>query len=599
MKLKFSIWASALMLAALVGCAGPGGVSDIAQVGPEATSRYTEKPGWAASRFAVAAANPLATQAGYEVLKAGGSAVDAAIAVQMVLGLVEPQSSGLGGGAFLLHYDGHQVEAFDGRETAPMKAGPNLFLGADGQSMAFGQAAVGGRAVGVPGALRMLEAVHRQYGRLPWANLFAPAIALSENGFKVSDRLHALLKADPYLRRDPQALAYFYRVDGSPHEVGHLLRNPALAQVLQKIATQGANALYVGEVAQAMVDKVRQHQANPGLLSLSDLSDYEPKKRLPICHAYTANAGDFRICGFPPPSSGAITVGQILGILASTPARSLALQGGIPSAAWLHLYTEASRLAFADRNLYIGDPDFVDPPAGTWMSLLDPQYLAARSLLIAQGPGAKSMRQAQPGKPPGAKISHAPMPDQTEYGTSHISIVDAFGSALAMTTTIESAFGARQMVHGFLLNNELTDFSFAPADANGVPVANRVQPGKRPLSSMSPTLVFDQKSGQMVMTLGGAGGPFIIRQASMMVFAPLNWGMTVQEAANLPNFSSLNGPTLLERSRFPPQTISALRAMGHAVMELDLPSGIQAIQRKGAGWLGGADPRREGNVMGD
>ncbi len=599
MKANFSSLLPALALAVLAGCAASEAVNDIAQTRPEGATGFTEKPGWAAAKFAVATANPLATQAGYQILKAGGSAVDAAIAVQMVLNLVEPQSSGLGGGALLLHFDGQQVEAFDGRETAPMAATPALFLDAGGKPVSFGQAAIGGRAVGVPGTLRMLEMAHRQHGRLPWAQLFAPAIALAQNGFRLGARLHALLKADPYLRGDPVALAYFYQPDGSPHEVGHLLRNPALADVFQKIASQGTKAFYEGELAKAMVDKVQQHGNNPGLLSLSDLAAYQPKKRSAICHHYAANAGDYQVCGFPPPSSGAITVGQILGMLANTPAAKLPLEKGLPSAAWLHLYTEASRLAFADRSLYLGDPDFVDPPAGSWMSLLEPGYLAQRAALIAQGPGAQSMKVALPGQPAGVKSSYAPMAEQNEYGTSHISIVDAMGNALAMTTTVESAFGARQMVRGLLLNNELTDFSFAPADASGALIANRVQPGKRPLSAMSPTLVFDKKNGQLVMTTGGAGGPFIIRQASLMVFAPLNWGLTVQAAANLPNFSAFNGPALLEKNRFPLETIQSLRSMGHTVVEMDLPSGIQAIQRQGTGWLGGADPRREGNVMGD
>lgn len=608
MESKFSAWASALALTALTaltalaGCAtpaAPADIRDIAQMRPEGASGYTDKPGWPTSRFAVATANPLATQAGYQIIQSGGSAVDAAIAVQMVLNLVEPQSSGLGGGAFLLHFDGKQVEAFDGRETAPMAATPALFLGADSQPMPFSQAAVGGRAVGVPGTLRMLEMAHRQHGRLPWAQLFAPAIHLAQNGFKVSARLNTLLKTDPYLRQDPPARAYFYQADGNPHPAGHVLRNPALAAVFQKIASQGADALYQGELAQAMVDKVRQHASNPGLLTLADLGGYQAKKRAAICQAYTANAGDFQVCGFPPPSAGAISVGQILGMLGNTAAAKLPLEKGLPSAAWLHLYTEASRLVFADRNLYLGDPDFVEPPAGSWMSLLDPAYLAARAALIAQGPGAQSMKIARPGQPAGFKTGYAPMPGQIEYGTSHISIVDAAGNALALTTTIEAAFGARQMVHGFLLNNELTDFSFSPGDANGAPIANRVQPGKRPLSSMAPTLVFEQQTGRLALAAGGSGGPFIIRQASVLVFAPLNWGLTVQEAANLPNFSSFNGPALLEKGRFPSETISALKAMGHSVVELDLPSGMQAIQRQGSGWLGGADPRREGTVMGD
>ncbi len=551
----------------------------------------------------MAAANPLATDAGFQVLKAGGNAIDAAIAVQMVLALVEPQSSGIGGGAFLLHYDGKDVEAFDGRETAPSAATERLFVGADGKPMSFYQAVVGGRSVGVPGTVRMLEMAHQQHGSLPWAKLFEPAITLAERGFKVSARLNSLLASEKYLKDDPTAAAYFYRADGSPRAVGETLRNPELAQVLRKIASNGSKALLEGDVAQAIVDKVQHHPTNPGQLSLADLAQYKPVKRAPICSDYRANAHDFRICGFPPPSSGAIAVAQILGVLANTPAATLPLQDGIPSANWLHLYTEASRLAFADRALYLADPAFISPPAGNWMSLLDPAYLAERAKLIGQAPGAPSMKTAQPGTPGGVKTSFAPMPEQIEYGTSHISIVDGHGNGLAMTTTIESGFGARQMVRGFLLNNELTDFSFAPSDASGAPIANRVEPGKRPRSSMAPTLVFDKATGALLMSAGSPGGALIIHYTAKTLYGVLNWGMLPQQAINLPNFASLNGPILLEEKRFPAATVDALKARGHEVRQIEMTSGLQAITRGQAHgqklWLGGADPRREGIVMGD
>ncbi|WP_332824367.1 gamma-glutamyltransferase [Ramlibacter sp.] len=562
---------------------------------PEAASGLTAKPGWATSKFAVAAANPLATDAGYQVLRAGGSAVDAAIAVQMVLTLVEPQSSGIGGGAFLLHSNGREVEAFDGRETAPAAADERLFLAADGKPLPFYEAVVGGRSVGVPGTVRMLEMAHRQHGRLPWAALFQPAIALAENGFRVSPRLNTLAKADAHLKKDPVAAAYFYQPNGEPLAVGSTLRNPELAAVLRRIAREGSAAFYQGEIAQAIVDKVQKHPTNPGRLALADLAAYQPKKRAPICHDYRAQARDYRICGFPPPSSGAIAVGQILGILGHTNAASLPLQGGLPSAEWLHLYTEAARMAFADRGQYLADPDFVQPPAGSWMSLLDPAYLASRARLI----GAQSMKTAQPGSPGQATSRYAPSPEQVEYGTSHISIVDGHGNAIAMTTTIEDAFGARQMVRGFLLNNELTDFSFAPADAQGRPIANRVQPGKRPRSSMAPTLVFDKSTGALVMSGGSPGGALIIHYTAKTLYGVLNWGLDAQRAIDLPNFGSNNGPTLLEKDRFPPATVQALQARGHEVRENDMTSGLQAIQRRGSGFFGGADPRREGVVMGD
>ena len=602
-RITFPVGALALA-ALLAGCASaPGNFSYTVPDQPEGASGYTEKPGWATRKFAVAAANPLATDAGYQVLKAGGSAVDAAIAVQMVLTLVEPQSSGIGGGAFLMHFDGKAVEAFDGRETAPAAADEKLFIGADGKPMPFYDAVVGGRSVGVPGTVRMLEAAHRQHGKLPWASLFDLAITLAERGFRVSARLNSLLTSEKYLKSDPTAAAYFYRADGSPRAIGETLRNPELALVLRRLAGSGSKGLLEGEVAQAIVDKVQKHPTNPGKLSLADLAGYQSIKREPICSDYRANARDFRICGFPPPSSGAIAIGQILGILAQTNAASVPLQDGIPSADWLHLYTEASRLAFADRALYLADPAFASPPAGSWMSLLDPAYLAERAKLIGQAPGAQSMKTARPGSPGGTKTSFAPMPDQIEYGTSHISIVDSNGNALAMTTTIEDGFGARQMVRGFLLNNELTDFSFAPADASGMPIANRVQAGKRPRSSMAPTLVFDKATGDLVMSGGSPGGALIIHYTAKTLYGVLNWGMLPQQAINLPNFASLNGPTVLEEKRFPAATVDALKARGHEVRETGMTSGLQAITRGQAHgqalWLGGADPRREGVVMGD
>ncbi|MCO5109596.1 MAG: gamma-glutamyltransferase family protein [Burkholderiaceae bacterium] len=590
----------------LAGCASSPTLHYTVPAQPEGASGYTEKPGWATTQFAVAAANPLATDAGYQVLKAGGSAVDAAIAVQMVLTLVEPQSSGIGGGAFLLHSDGQAIEAYDGRETAPASADEKLFLDANGKPMAFHDGVVGGRSVGVPGTLRMLEMAHRAHGKMPWAALFQPAIVLAEKGFKVSPRLHTLLSNEKHLRKDPVAAAYFYDASGKPWPVGHVLKNPELAAVLRSIAAQGSAALYEGPLAQAIVNKVRNHPNNPGRLALADLAGYQPKKREALCHDYRAREHDYRLCGFPPPSSGALAIGQILGILNQTQAATLPLDQGLPSHQWLHLYTEASRLAFADRALYVADPDFVQPPGGSWMRLLDPAYLAERAALI----GAQSMKVAQPGTPGPLKTSQAPMPDQPEYGTSHISIVDSLGNALAMTTTIEDAFGSRQMVTtnaarsgGFLLNNELTDFSFAPTDAQGQPIANRVQPGKRPRSSMAPTLVLDKATGQVLMSGGSPGGALIIHYTAKTLYGVLHWGLTPQKAIDLPNFASLNGPSLLEEKRFPPATVQALRERGAEVREMNMTSGLQAITRGQAHgktlWLGGADPRREGVVMGD
>ena len=585
---------------------------------PEGSSGYTDKPGWATEKFAVAAANPLATDAGYQVLKAGGSAIDAAIAVQLVLGLVEPQSSGIGGGAFLLHATTGQgaskVEAYDGREVAPMAADENLFM-QDGKPMAFHDAVVGGRSVGVPGAIRMLEMAHKEHGKLPWAVLFEPAIRLASDGFKVSPRLNALTAQEKFLGQDSVASSYFLDANGKPWPVGHVLKNPEYAAVLRDIASQGSKALLEGPVAKAIVRKVQGHATNPGKISLQDLAAYQPQKREALCSDYTPSAGNpanvaatraYRLCGFPPPSSGAIAVAQILGILGNTNAGSMALDAqGLPTADWLYLYGEASRLAFADRNQYVADPAFVKAPGNDWHSMLRPQYLAERAKLI----GAQSMKQAQPGQPGAVQTAYATQPYQMEYGTSHISIVDAYGNAIAMTTTIEDQFGSRQMVNtgrglagGFLLNNELTDFSLAPRDAQGNPIANRVQPGKRPRSSMAPTLVFDKATDRLVVSAGSPGGAWIIHYTTKTLYGMLNWGLMPQQAINLPNFGSLNGPTVLEEKRFPAATIEALAKRGAEVKEQNLTSGLQAISRGEAHgktwWFGGADPRREGIVMG-
>jgi gamma-glutamyltranspeptidase/glutathione hydrolase len=573
---------------------------------PEAASGWTEKPGWADEKFAVAAANPLATDAGYQVLKSGGSAMDAAIAVQMVLGLVEPQSSGIAGGAFLMYSTGNTVEAWDGRETAPAAADEKLFLLPDGKPMAFHDGVVGGRSVGVPGVVRMLEAAHKAHGRVAWTDLFKPAIDLAERGFQVSPRLNTLLQSEKFLKNDPVAAKYFYDASGQPWPVGHVLKNPEYAEVLRGIAARGSSALLEGPVAQAIVDKVTRHPTNPGKLSMADLAGYSPKRRTPLCYDMrsAANQQTYQVCGFPPPSSGAIAVGQILGILEQTPgARLKPDAAGLPTADWLYHYNEAARLAFADRAQYVADPDFVQPPGDSWMSLLAPSYLAERAKLI----GPQSLKVAQPGQPGAMKTSYAPMPDQPEYGTSHISIVDAHGNALAMTTTIEDQFGSRQMVKGFLLNNELTDFSFAPTDAKGQLIANRVQPGKRPRSSMSPTLVFektaDGQRGPLVMSAGSPGGALIIHYTAKTLNGVVNWGMTPQQAINLPNFGNTNGPTMLEEKKFPPATLEALRNRGAEVREMNMTSGLQAITRAEVHgkklWLGGADPRREGVVMGD
>ncbi len=595
-------------LACLLMACGSALAQNSLPLQPELPSTRAPKAAFQSSSFAVAAANPLATQAGYEILRAGGSAVDAAIAVQMVLGVVEPQSSGIGGGAFLLHFDGKKTQAFDGREAAPSGARPNLFLDAKGAPMPFEQAMVGGRAVGIPGTVRMLALAHQQHGRLSWAKLFAPAIRIATEGFPISERMATLLAADKWLRLDPAASTYLYNSQGQPWPQGHVLTNPELAAVLTRIATEGSNALMLGELPQRMSDLVRKHPSNPGTLAPLDMSNYRAYVREPLCFDYPVptQQQEYRICGMPPPSSGHLAIGQILGTLRALGELPPALQDGQPTAEWLHAYTEAARLALADRQLFVGDPLSVAPPGGSWSRLLEPAYLAKRARLIhTKGP---RMPQAAAGDPTGSTkpVAYSPMPAQTEHGTSHISVVDAYGNAVAMTSSIEAAWGSHIMVNrglglagGFLLNNQLTDFSFSPTGADGKPVANRVEASKRPRSSMSPTLVFDKATGKLVLSGGSPGGALIIHFTAKLLLGTLDWGLSPQEAIDLPNFSPMDEVLLLESGGFPASTVSALAARGHKVHQVPLTSGVQAIQRKDAGWSGGADPRREGVVLGD
>jgi len=566
---------------------------------PEAASGRVEKQAVVARRQMVTVAHPLATEAGIAMLRAGGHAIDAAVAAQMVLGLVEPQSSGIGGGAFLLHWDGRDVVAWDGRETAPAAADEKLFLQTDGKPMPMMAAIVGGRAVGVPGAVRMLEAAHRRHGRLPWASLFEPAIRIATEGFVISPRLHALLASDEALRGDRLARAFYYRADGTPHPAGHRLRNPAMAEVLRRIAVQGSAALHAGPVAADLVARVRGHASNPGAMTDADLAGYAAVPREAICTIWKAV---YRVCGVPPPSSGHLALMQVLGLLEHRPALAQPLAAGVPSADWLHVYAEAARLAFADRAVYVADPAFVQPPVGRWDSLLDPRYLRQRAALI----GDRSLGTAPAGHPRGEPIAFASQPAQPESGTSHVSIVDAEGRAVALTTSVEAAFGARLMADGgtglpggYLLNNQLTDFSFEPADAQGRPIANRVQPGKRPRSSMAPTLVFDARDGRLLMVVGSPLGPVIPHLVAKTLVGVFDWGLGLQAAVDLPNFANFNSPTLLETGGFPPATAAALRQRGHVVVETELPSGLQVILRAPPGWVGASDPRREGTVQGD
>lgn len=564
---------------------------------PEAaTTRTARAAGLArpAERFAVTAANPLAAQAGLEILRAGGSALDAAVAVQAVLGLVEPQSSGIAGGAFLLHWDGKQVQAWDGRETAPAAATPVLFLKPDGKPLAMRDAVLSGLSTGTPGVLALLADSHKAHGKLPWARLFEPAITLAEQGFAVSPRLFELLSSETALRHDAQAGPYFFDAARQPKAVGTLLKNPAYAAVLRGVARQGAKGFYAGAVAEDIVRRVKGH-ARPGLLAVDDLSGYRALQRPPLCNDWRG----YRVCGFGPPSSGHLTLMQILGLLDTQPAAVKAT--GI-TADWMHAYAESAKLAFADRAQFIGDPGFVTAPGGDWQNLLTPAYLKDRSGLI----GERAMAPARAGQPGAVKLALAPQADQLEAGTSQVSVVDAQGHAVSMTTSIESAFGNRVMsdggtglAGGFLLNNQLTDFSLAPAGADGKPVANRVEAGKRPRSSMAPTLVFD-RAGQLVMVAGSPGGPVIIHYVAKVITGALGWGLPVQQAVDLPNFGHFNGGSLIvERGALSAAQLADLRGRGHAVVETDLTSGLQVLLRTPAGWVGGADPRREGVVLGE
>jgi gamma-glutamyltranspeptidase/glutathione hydrolase len=552
---------------------------------PERATARTERSPVTSRHFMVAAANPLAVDAGYRILASGGNAVDAAIAVQLVLNLVEPQSSGIGGGAFMLVHDArhNRLFAFDGRETAPAAATPDRFLDAKGRPIEFRDAVVGGRSVGVPGVVALLEAAHRRHGKLPWARLFEPAIALAKQGFAVSPRLHALLVAEGRMRQ-PRANDYFFEADGKPLDVGAIRRNPAFAATLERIAADGARAFYEGQIARDIIATVDAAPTNPGDMTLSDLASYRMKMREPVCGQYRG----YRVCGMPPPSSGGIAVLQILGILASF---DMAAMG--PDSFWsTHFLSEAGRLAYADRDRYIADPDFIAVPAG----LVDPAYLHRRSQLISP---MRSLGSATAGNPASSSGTGFGTHAAIELpATSHLSIVDGDGNAVAMTTSIESAFGSGLMTEGgFLLNNELTDFSFVPVE-DGMPVANRIEGGKRPRSTMAPTIVYD-RSGRVFMVVGSPGGSAIVNYVAKTLLGVLDWKLDPKAAIALPNVGSRNGPTELEQGTTAAALRPKLEALGHKTLVQEQNSGVHAIVRAPEGWIGGADPRREGVVRGD
>jgi gamma-glutamyltranspeptidase/glutathione hydrolase len=586
-----------LALAALVGSVTTAHAQPAAQ--PELPSGWTPKTTQFANRDMVAAANPLAVEAGVTILRKGGSALDAAIAVQMMLTLVEPQSSGIGGGAFLLHYDGKakSLVGYDGRETAPAAATPDQFMKL-GKPRDFLDAVTGGLSVGTPGVVRMMAMAHARHGKLPWAALFQPAIDLAEKGFPISPRLYtALAGTAERLCREKAVAAHYLKADCTPKDQGSLLKNPELAATLRAIA-KDPEALYHGPLAEAIVNAVRSHPTNPGRLTLQDLADYKPAVREPICGPYRG----LRICGMPPESSGTIAVLQTLGILEQFDVAKLAPN----SLDAVHVISEAYRLAYADRQKYVGDPAFVSVPVA---GLLDAGYLKQRASLIKMD---RTMGVPTAGAPSGAEprgLDDSP----SLPSTSHVSIVDKDGNMVAMTTTIENGFGSLQMVKGFMLNNQLTDFSLSPTDAEGRPVANRVEAGKRPRSSMAPSFVFNAK-GDVEAIVGSPGGGNIIQYVVKTLVGLVDWKLDIQAAIDLPNFGAQTSATTeVEKGTVLSTLQAGLAARGHNVAVVDINSGLQGIvfngtrgtapapfaKAPGKGtWAGGADPRREGTAKG-
>jgi len=552
---------------------------------PERETGRIEKKAVRAKRQMVVAANPVAAQVGMAILRRGGNAVDAAIAIQMVLTLVEPQSSGIGGGAFLLLYDSktRKLLSYDGRETAPKTAKGDRFLNSEGKPLQFYDAVVGGKSVGIPGVLRMLEMVHREKGKLPWRELFQPAIQLAENGFPISPRLYQLLSREKNLPRFSAGRNYFYLPNGTPKPMGSKLVNRPLAEVFRIIANQGADAFYKGKIAKDIVATVTQSPVNHGDITLADLANYRAKHREPVCGSYRV----YQVCGMGLPSSGGITILQILGILQNFNIASLKSK---PIEA-VHLFSEAGRLAFADRNRYLADADFVKVPT---QKLLDPNYLKFRAKAINLN---RSMGKVEPGNLVVSQSKNRLIHWLDLPSTTHFSIVDRDGNAVSMTSSIEDAFGSRLMVRGFLLNNQLTDFNFVPQE-NGKPVANRVEAWKRPRSSMSPTIVFDSQRKPFLI-IGSPGGSAIINFVAKVLVSVLDWNLDVQEAIDLPNFGSRNGPTELEVNTNYATFKERLEARGHRVMVFPLNSGLHGIELKKGELIGGADPRREGIALGD
>ena len=551
---------------------------------PEAATGVIHKQAIKAKEFMIAAANPYASEAGFNILKKGGSAIDAAIAVQLVLTLVEPQSSGIGGGAFILHWDKKQkfLTTIDGRETAPRAATSELFLDENGNAISWMKAVVGGRSVGVPGVLSALKKAHEQYGKLAWSELFVDAIALAEQGFIVSPRLEKLvgMQFNPGISQLPEIKKYFFP-NNIAIKAGDRLKNKKLAAVYRSLAKEGLKPFYHGWIAKKIIDAVQNSSIAPGKLTLQDLALYKPKQRPAVCGAYR----DYKVCGMAPPSSGGVAVIQLLGQLEPY---NLA-EKDVTSIDTVHLFTQSSRLAFADRNRYIADDDFVSVPVE---GLISSKYLAERSKLINIH---RDMGKAEAGHPQGALVQADDLALELP-STSHISIVDKQGNAISMTTSVEMAFGSAVMVEGFILNNQLTDFSLAPK-VNGKWVANRLEPLKRPRSSMAPTMVFNADKS-LKLVVGSPGGSRIINYVAQAIIGVIDWELDPQSAINLPKVTNRNRVTTLEKGTNIALLKTALEAKGHKVIIRDLNSGLHAIEVTDEGLIGGADPRREGKVLG-
>lgn len=553
-------------------------------IAPEAATGLKTQTLVQGSDWMIASANPYASEAGAAMLRQGGNAIDAMVATQLVLGLVEPQSSGIGGGAFLMYWDAKKeaLTSFDGRETAPYGVTPRLFQDDKGEPLQFFDAVVGGRSVGTPGTVKLLQHTHQRLGKLPWKTLFEPAINLAKKGFVVSPRLAKLVANDKdYLQRSAEAKAYFFNQDGSPIKAGQNLKNPAYADTLMLIADQGASAFYHGKIANDIVKTVRGAKANPGVLNTMDLATYQVKEREPVCAPYR----QYSICGMGPPSSGALTLGQIMGMLSHYP---IAKMGPENIQSW-RLLGDASRLAFADRGKYMADSDYVPMPTE---GLLAADYIEQRATLLKRD---TALATTAAGKPPWSHAMNYALDEAIELpSTSHFSIVDKDRNMVSITTTIENGFGSRLMVRGFLLNNELTDFSFR-SHADGVPIANRIEPGKRPRSSMAPTIVM--KEGEPYMAVGSPGGSQIIGYVAKTLVAHLDWGLNLQQAINLPNMNNRFGAFELEQDTTAEQWAPKLEQLGFKVKVKELNSGVQAIRVDGKSLTGAADPRREGKVI--